>query len=142
MTRVGAIGGGAVPARRAVRGAGGFALPDAAGTPSAAGVAAAASPALLVLQDGAAPPAVAEEGARRRGRAALDLLREVQLDLLRGGTAPDRIARLAEVARAAAQAAPPDDPALRAALAEVAVRLRVELARRGGAPGGEPATSR
>lgn len=146
MTRVGTIGGGPVPARRAARGAGGFALPDAPARAAAAGVAATAPAGLLALQDGAAPPAVAEDAARRRGRAALDLLREVQLDLLRGGTEPGRIARLAEMAGAAAQAAPPDDPALRATLAEVVVRLRVELARRRGRPGagpwGAPATSR
>jgi len=129
MTRVGGIGGGAAPARRIGRGAGGFTVPDAADGTAAASLSPVAGPALLALQEGPAPAAAAEQRARRRGQAALDLLREVQLDLLRGGTAPARLARLAETAAAAAEA-PPGDPALRAALAEVALRVRVELARR------------
>ena len=130
MTRVGGIGGGAAPARRIGRGAGGFTVPDAADGTAAASLSPVAGPALLALQEGPAPAAAAEQRARRRGQAALDLLREVQLDLLRGGTAPARLARLAETAAAAAAEAPPGDPALRAALAEVALRVRVELARR------------
>jgi hypothetical protein len=129
MTRVGGIGGGAAPARRVGRGAGGFAVPDAAGGAATTAVAAAAAPSLLALQEGPGADSAAEDRARRRGRAALDLLREVQLDLLRGGSAPARLVRLAALASAAEADATPADPALRAALAAVTLRVRVELAR-------------
>jgi hypothetical protein len=130
MTRVGGIGGGAAPARRVGRGAGGFAVPDQPGGAAAAAVAAAAAPSLLALQEGPGADSAAEDRARRRGRAALDLLRDMQLDLLRDGPAPARLARLAALVAAAEADAAPSDPALRAALAAVTLRVRVELARR------------
>ena len=130
MTRVGGIGGPATPARQATRTGGGFALPDAPGGRAAAAVAAASPAALLALQEGPGGDQVAEDRARRRGRAALDLLREVQIDLLRGGATPARLARLAALAQAAEADAAPADPGLRAVLAEVTLRVRVELARR------------
>ncbi len=130
MTRVGGIGGAATPARQAARTGGGFALPDAPGGRAAATVAAASPASLLALQEGLGPDQGAEERARRRGRAALDLLREVQIDLLRGGATPARLARLATLAEAAEADATLSDPRLRAVLAEVTLRVRVELARR------------
>jgi hypothetical protein len=130
MTRVGGIGGAATPARQAARPGGGFALPDAPGGRAAAAVAAASSASLLALQEGPGADQGAEERARRRGRAALDLLREVQIDLLCGGDTPACLARLASLAKAAEADASPADPGLRAVLAEVALRVRVELARR------------
>ena len=130
MTRVGGIGGAATPARQAARPGGGFALPDAQGERAAAAVAAASPAALLALQEGPGADQGAEERARRRGRAALDLLREVQIDLLRGGATPARLARLATLAKAAEADVAPADHGLRAVLAEVTLRVRVELARR------------
>jgi len=130
VTRVGGIGGAATPARQAARPGGGFALPDAPGGRAAAAVAAASPAALLALQEGPGADQGAEERARRRGRAALDLLREVQIDLLRGGATPARLARLATLAKAAEADVAPADHGLRAVLAEVTLRVRVELARR------------
>ena len=130
MTRVGGIGGAGTPARQAARSGGGFALPDAPGGRATAAVAAASPASLLALQEGPGADQGAEERARRRGRAALDLLREVQIDLLRGGATPARLARLAALAKAAEADAAPADPELRAVLAEVTLRVRVELARR------------
>jgi hypothetical protein len=54
----------------------------------------------------------------------------VQVDLLRGGATPARLARLATLAKAAEADATLGDPGLRAVLAEVTLRVRVELARR------------
>lgn len=131
MTRVAGIGAGALPARRLGRAGGGFALP---GQPDLTGGSAVAgpAPALLALQDGAALAAPAEPPARRAARAGLGLLRDLQLDLLRGLDDPDRSVRLAalvaEIEAAADPAAAPD-PSLRAALAELGLRLKVELAR-------------
>jgi hypothetical protein len=134
MTRVGGIGGAATPARQAARSGGGFALPDAPSGRAAAAVAAPSPASLLALQEGPGADQGAEDRARRRGRAALDLLREVQIDLLRGGATPARLARLAALAQAAEADAAPADPGLRALLAEVTLRVRVELARRRIAP--------
>ena len=134
MTRVGGIGGPATPARQATRAGGGFALPDAPGGRAAGAVAAASPAALLALQEGPGADQGAEDRARRLGRAALDLLREVQIDLLRGGATPARLARLAALAKVAEADATPADPELRAVLAEVTLRVRVELARRRIAP--------
>ncbi len=130
MMRVGGIGGPASPARQAARPGGGFALPDAPGARAPAAVAAASPAALLALQEGPGADQASEDRARRRGRAALDLLREVQIDLLRGGATPARLARLATLAKAAEADAAPADPELRVLLAEVTLRVRVELARR------------
>lgn len=131
MTRVVGIGGGALPARRLGRAAGGFALPDQPGLAGGSAVAGPA-PALLALQDGAAPPAPAEPPAGRAARAGLGLLRGLQLDLLRGQDDPDRPGRLAALVAEVEAAADPalvPDPALRAALGELGLRLKVELAR-------------
>jgi hypothetical protein len=128
MTRIGGIQGGVGPARRAARGAGGFALPAGSETTEAAGMAPTSSvSALLALQERPAAPGHAAEQARRRGEAALDELRGLQLDLLRGQDDPARLERLARLAEPAAGI---EDPALRAALAGIALRARVELARR------------
>jgi hypothetical protein len=69
----------------------------------------------------------AERRARRRAGAALDLLRDLQLDLLRGQVDPARLQDLADLAGDAGTLA---DPALREVTAAVALRVRVELARR------------
>lgn len=126
MTRIGAIGGGIAPARRGMRREGGFALPlgAAAAEARSAGAAAGVS-ALLALQE--QPSRAAPDRAMARAETVLDELRGLQLDLLRGRADPDRLARLAALSESAAAQA---DPALREALAQVALRARVELARR------------
>jgi hypothetical protein len=111
--------------------AGGFALPDQPGLAGASAVASAA-PVLLALQEGAMAPPSAEPPAGRAARAGLALLRDLQLDLLRGQDQPDwpeRLAALVADVEAAADPAVVTDPALRAALAELCLRRKVELAR-------------
>jgi Class II flagellar assembly regulator len=68
-----------------------------------------------------------DAGARRRGGAMLDELRALQADLLRGAADPARLARLARLAEGETGA----DPGLREAVAGIALRARVELARLG-----------
>jgi hypothetical protein len=125
--RVGGIGGAAVPARRTGRGAGGFAL---SGTSSGAPVAApaAAAPVLLAVQQTGPLPDPPEERPRRQAQAALEGLRDLQLALLRGHADPAALARLAALAESASCGGA--DPGMRALLAEVGLRVKVELARR------------
>lgn len=114
-------------------GPGGFAL--AAGASDSApesGAAGAAAPpgSLLALQEsgGAAPVEERAARARRDAAEALDDLRGLQLALLDGEANPaglERLSRLADGNHAGL------DPALATLLAEVSVRARVELARRG-----------
>ncbi len=133
MTEVGGIGraGGAaaVPARVAAGPV--FAMPQepsaaaAAATPGAAAAAVSLS-GLLALQ-GAGPEAPRDRTARRRGRDILDALAALQRGLL-GGDAGGALARLASLIEGVPLAA---DPRLAALLAAVALRARIELARRG-----------
>lgn len=129
MTRIGAIGPGGTPARRSARG-GGFGLPapptEARG---AAGAAAVSSASLLALQS--VDPARRDSNAMARAAATLDELRGWQLDLLDGTADPARLARLQALADGPQATT---DPALRAALADVALRARVEIARRRARP--------
>ncbi|MGK7862203.1 flagellar assembly protein FliX [Falsiroseomonas sp. E2-1-a4] len=126
------VGFSGVQAGRARRGAGGFALPDAA-SDAAAATGVAAPPAmggLLALQEsgGADRPEVVAERARRRASQALDELRGLQLDLLR--ETPGDGGRLARLEALAAAPEPGLAPELGALLAEVRLRARLELARR------------
>ncbi len=130
MTRVNGMGLGIAAPRRAARSAGGFRLAAAEDMPAAARAGASAEVAsLLALQEQSAPnPAVVEERAARRARQTLEELRGLQLDMLRGGVADP--ARLESLARLAEDAPHVGDPTLAEALAEIALRARVELARR------------
>lgn len=124
---------GTVDRGRARRPAGGFALAaDASDSARESGAAGAAAPpgSLLALQESGGAPAVEERGARARRRAAetLDDLRDLQLALLDGEQNPAGLERLS---RLAAETDAGLDPALAAVMAEVAVRARIELARRG-----------
>ena len=130
--RIGAINGSPAAPRRASRG-GTFALPAEAKETAANGAAAPAA-GLLALQD-AASIAGDDERARRRAAAALDDLRGLQLDLLGGAPDPARLARLTALADGLDAAA---DPALREALGGIALRARLELARRRGASASRP----
>ncbi|MGG5886219.1 flagellar assembly protein FliX [Falsiroseomonas sp. HC035] len=110
---------------------GAFALPgqaaEAGAPPELA--AAAATGALLALQDaGAAPPPEAPASrARRRAGQALEELRGLQLDLLRGATDPGRLDRLE---RLAAESPVGLEPELAALVQQVRLRARLEIARR------------
>ncbi|NKE47494.1 hypothetical protein HB662_22135 [Roseomonas frigidaquae] len=121
-----------VQAGRVRRGAGGFALPEAAGdTAASTGVAAPPSlGGLLALQESEAPerPEAVAERARRRASRALDELRGLQLDLL-SETPGDAgcLARLEALASAPEAGLAPE---LAALMAEIRLRARLELARR------------
>ena len=132
MTWVNGVGpmlpAGQGPARASVRGAG-FSVP--ANRPAAAGTAAAAEMAelslggMLALQE-AESGSVRDREARRRGQDILAELLRLQRALLAGQPDPEALHRLAALAADVPDAA---DPALRQAVAEVALRARVELAR-------------
>ncbi len=125
MTRVNGLGSVVAPARRARMG-GGFALPGAQADAATGVVAAGGVAALLAVQeDGRGPGAAAR--AEKRAEAALAELTGLQLDLLRGGADPARLARLTALAESPEALA---DPTLRAVAQGVALRVRVELARR------------
>lgn len=127
------VGFNGMRAARGARTAGGFALPEAGGeAPSSGGVAAPASlGALLALQESMPPdsPEPPAERARRRAGRALEELRGLQLDLLRG--APGDAARLARLEALAGLPEAGLSQDLLALLAEVRLRARLELARRG-----------
>ncbi len=99
------------------------------GTPagSIAPAAAAAVDGLLLLQQVEDGP-TRDRQARRHGRALLEGLGALQRALLGGEDDPAALDRLAALVAHCPDAA---DPALRGTLAAVALRARVELARRG-----------
>lgn len=114
---------------RAVRGgAGGFRIDagaaEAEGAQGAERTAATSAIGLLALQE-SAPAAERDARARRRGEAMLDELAGLQRDLLRGRTDPARLRRLLTLS----EGEPAADPGLAEAVAGIALRVRVELAR-------------
>ncbi len=123
MTPLRPVTGQVATPSRSRRGAGGFAVP-AGGVEQAACTASAASAGigLLGLQE---VPERPEDRARRRAGALLQELRALQLDLLRGGLDPARVARLQAVAAEEAGL----DAGLAAILAEIGLRARIEAAR-------------
>ncbi|MBP0492750.1 flagellar assembly protein FliX [Pararoseomonas indoligenes] len=132
MVGIGGVGwaAGSQRPRAAARAGGAFRLPDAALSASEAResgpTASVAAVGFLVVQ---ATDEAAERDRRGAARAR-DLLKELsamQAGLLRGVADPDGLARLA----ALAEGESPDDPMLADALAGIALRARVELARRG-----------
>lgn len=128
---VGIRGVSGSPAARPARGAHGTgftlgAMAAAEGGAAAQGIAATAAAGLLALQE-SAPAAERDARARRRGAAMLDELARLQADLLAGRAEPGRLEALAALAGGDAGA----DPALAAAVAAIALRVRIELARRG-----------
>lgn len=121
--RVGSAGGIAAP-RRASRTGGGFSLPATRDAAAASAAAPVAAPLLLQAAGPVEPP---DARAARHARAALDELTGLQIDLLRGNGDPGRLERLAALAESGGTA---DDPVLREAAAAIALRARIELARR------------
>ncbi len=161
IDRVGGFGGagGAAPVGRgrglgAAGAGGGFRVAEGAGqSPAASGIGASEAAALLgvmlALQE-AGPERPRERAARRHAEAMLAELRALQLQLLggaAGGAGGDAghaggdaaLARLGALAGRLPEAA---DPELAATLAWLALRARIELARRpGGAKLGETKTA-
>jgi hypothetical protein len=123
----------AAAARNGQRSAGGFSVGGTGATGVAAEGAAAAAPAaavglslLAAQENGAGRGAGRDAAARRRASAILDELRGLQAELLGGAPDPARLARLA--ALGAGEEA--TDPGLQEAVRAVALRARIELARR------------
>jgi hypothetical protein len=132
MQGVGRVTGGGAVARGSGGGRAGFAVRPEAPPPGMQGMAAtgAVSPlalGMLGLQEGGERER-RDTAARRRAESMLDALRALQAEML-GGGAPDpaRLARLAALESGEEGM----DPALREAVQAVALRARVELARRG-----------
>jgi len=120
------MGAVAEPARRG-RAGGGFALGGGAADAAAGLVATGGVAALLAVQEDGRGGRRSAERAVERAESGLAELRGLQLDLLRGVADPARLARLAALADSPESLA---DPVLREAVQGVALRVRVELARR------------
>ena len=136
MQGVGRVAGGGGVATQAGRGGGrgggGFSVGAAGGHAAAraAGAAAAVAPlalGMLALQERGGGDPDRDAAARRRADSLLDELRALQAELLAGGADPGRLARLAALESGEEGA----DPGLREVVQAVALRARVELARRG-----------
>lgn len=131
MRRIGGVvaGGGAQGVRPGgARPGGGFRLGAAPGGPGAAAGAAPLAPlggGLLALQETTEAPARDADAARRGGEILAEL-DGLLLDLLSGKRDPARLARLAALEHGEEGA----DPILREAVQGIALRARVELARR------------
>ncbi|NMJ41731.1 flagellar assembly protein FliX [Roseomonas sp. JC162] len=129
MVVIRGVGGGSPvrPGRGGRGGPGGFALGgagEAQGAGAASAVVAPAAVGLLALQEGA-PAADRDARGARRAQALLRELAGLQADLLAGRLEASRLGTLA----ALADGETPADPALAAALAAIALRARIELAR-------------
>jgi hypothetical protein len=130
MEGIRGIGAGAAARGRGVRGGtGGFrvggATTEASAAQAAQGPAAASAIGLLSLQE-TAPAAERDARARRRGDAMLRELAALQRDLLAGRADAGRLQVLADLAAGEAAA----DPALAEAIDAIALRVRIEIARR------------
>lgn len=128
MTAIASVGGPAgmaAPARAAAPGTG-FAVPSAppaAAAAGASGIAPAAMAGLLALQEGATGDRRALPAARRAGRALLGALSALQAALLAGQGEAGALEGLRDLLGAMP---PAEDPVL----AAIALRCRIELARR------------
>jgi len=121
------VSGGKVAGPRAARRGGAFSVPgDAQAAPVSVPSAPGALGGLLALQESLAPEP-AESRARRRASAALRELTGMQFELLGGEADPARLGRLLTLAEAEAEGA---EPALASILRDIALRARIELARR------------
>jgi hypothetical protein len=125
-------GGGAAAARGPTRSAGGFSVRGADSGGAVAGTAAASATAavglsLLAAQEDGGGRAGRDAEAQRRADSILDELQGLQADLLGGRADPARLARLAALGTGEEGA----DPGLRDTVRAVALRARIELARRG-----------
>ena len=111
----------------------GFALPDAASTPetrpATAPKAAANIDALLAMQGIEEDPVERRKRSVQRGRGALDVLDALKIGLLSGNFDASTVSRLRDAAANLKSAS--GDPGLDAVLAEIELRVEVELAKAG-----------
>jgi class II flagellar assembly regulator FliX len=114
-------------------GSSGFMLPDAGAAPetrqATAPKAASNLDALLALQGIEEDPVERRKRSVKRGKGALDVLDELKIGLLSGNFDPSTVRRLREAA--ANLKASSGDPGLDAVLAEIELRVEVELAKAG-----------
>ncbi|MCB4822321.1 flagellar assembly protein FliX [Roseicella aerolata] len=126
-----AAGSAAQRGRGAYRGAGGFSVGGGGDAPPLAEAAGAAALGpvglgLLAVQEGG-DRAARDRAARQRAESILQELRDLQHELLRGGSDMKRLERLAALGLGEEGA----DPLLQEAVRAIVLRARVELARRG-----------
>jgi Class II flagellar assembly regulator len=111
----------------------GFALPDAASTaesrPAVAPKAAANIDALLAMQGIEEDPVERRKRSVQRGKGALDVLDELKIGLLSGNFDAATVSRLRDAAANLKSSS--GDPGLDAVLAEIELRVEVELAKAG-----------
>jgi hypothetical protein len=110
----------------------GFSLPDAASTPETrtpvAPKAAANIDALLAMQ-GVEDPVERRKRSVQRGKGALDVLDDLKIGLLSGNFDASTVSRLRNAAANLKSSS--GDPGLDAVLAEIELRVEVELAKAG-----------
>jgi hypothetical protein len=111
----------------------GFALPDTTSAPetraASAPRAAASIDALLALQGIEEDPTERRKRSVKRGRGALDVLDELKIGLLSGNFDTSTVTRLRNAAAALKSSS--GDAGLDAVLAEIELRVEVELAKAG-----------
>jgi hypothetical protein len=111
----------------------GFALPDAASTPETRAPippkAAANIDALLAMQGIEEDPAERRRRSVQRGKGALDVLDDLKIGLLSGNFDASTVSRLRDAAANLKSAS--GDPGLDVVLAEIELRVEVELAKAG-----------
>ncbi|GAC1495179.1 MAG: flagellar assembly protein FliX [Acetobacteraceae bacterium] len=111
----------------------GFALPDTTSAPetraAVAPRAAASIDALLALQGIEEDPTERRKRSVQRGRGALDVLDELKIGLLSGNFDTSTVTRLRDAAAALKSSS--GDAGLDAVLAEIELRVEVELAKAG-----------
>ncbi len=111
----------------------GFSLPDAAATPESraavAPKAAANIDALLALQGVEEDPAERRKRSVQRGKGALDVLDDLKIGLLSGNFDASTVSRLRDAAANLKSSS--GDPGLDTVLAEIELRVEVELAKAG-----------
>jgi len=139
VTLIGPVDGRPVirgPTAAPRRAAGGFQVPEAvadSGAPPApvlaGGGIATVSLEVLLAADALDATARRDEAARRHGQALLRDLGVLQQRVLAGGDLTETLARLAQLVGDVPDAA---DPRLAETLAQIALRARIELTRRGG----------
>ena len=111
----------------------GFSLPDAAATQESraavAPKAAANIDALLALQGIEEDPAERRKRSVQRGKGALDVLDDLKIGLLSGNFNASTVSRLRDAAASLKSSS--GDPGLDTVLAEIELRVEVELAKAG-----------
>ncbi|MBD0273893.1 MAG: hypothetical protein ICV73_18440 [Acetobacteraceae bacterium] len=133
VSKGGAVGGARGASGRSAKGfsLGGTGADTAASaTTAATATAAVGGLSLLAVQEDGGGRAGRNAAARRRASSILDELRGLQAELLGGRPDPSRLARLAALQSGEDGV----DPGLREAVRAVALRARIELARRRGGP--------